>query len=104
MYANVWHRFITPTFFLMALLPLGVFLYIKLQKKFELKYLFLFEIVLLLLSYSFSSPANIVTFWLVILILTSSEVMRTPNKKTLIKNSLLLLLTFILWVLFNWFC
>jgi len=64
----VWHRFDPPTVVFMVLLPLSLLLTIKALKG---KRIFLpaFTIALLtvVFSYSFSSPAFVLTFWIVLL-------------------------------------
>jgi hypothetical protein len=100
-YANIWHRFISPLFFFYALLPMAIYFYICFLDTTKLKYLLGFIIANILLSYSFSSPATIITLWSVLSAVTLTQILSGLRKKLLVPI-LLFFVVFLLWTISNW--
>lgn len=79
MMGSVWHRFVYTTIIFSAVLPISVWLFIKLIKTRKFYYFIILQLELFVLSYIFGTFSHAITLWVTILIfgilflLTSKE-------------------------------
>lgn len=60
---SVWHRFAYTTIILSAVLPMSIWLFIKLLKSNKFYFFFLLQLLLIAFSYIFGTFSHVVTLW-----------------------------------------
>lgn len=102
MFFNIWHRFLAAMFFFQPLLPISVYLFYKALKTNNILYLSLFLLSSFIFSTAFSLPSNVLTLWIILVILFFSIAI---SSKQFLKNKFHLagwfLLFLVTWVLTN---
>ncbi len=97
---NVWNRFLNNFIIFYALLPISLFLFLKGIKQKKYTYAFLNGLVSAALSYSFTSIAFDIIFWLILIYTTFfySVISKEKNKFFVFK---FFILTLVYWFLVN---
>ena len=99
--SQVWRRALYSQYFLIALLPLALLLFIKgLQTK-RIIYIVLFALAGLIFSTAFTLPTNIIVFWFVMLTYFLSTLLRARSIRNFLTATLYCLGVLSVWIITN---